>query len=69
MYHVDVDKLNGKIAEKRTTKEAMATEIGVDRSTFYRRLKSGTLRIADAHKLCEALNLSSADAMEIFLAH
>ena len=37
MFHVDVNKLNGKIAERNTTKEAVADAIGVNRSTFYRR--------------------------------
>lgn len=69
MYHVDVDKLNGKIVERRTTKEAVASEIGVDRSTFYRRIRSGKLLIGDIHKMCEILNLSTTEAVDIFLAH
>lgn len=69
MYHVDFDKLNGKIVERRTTKEAVASEIGIDRSTFYRRLKSGKLLIGDVHKMCEVLGLSASEAMDIFLAH
>jgi len=68
MYHVDFDKLNGKIAERRTTKEAIADEIGIDRSTFYRRLKSGKLLVGDVHKMCEVLQLSTTDAVDIFLA-
>ncbi len=47
MYHVDVNKLNGKIAERNTTKEALADAIGINRSTFYRRLKTSTLTIRD----------------------
>lgn len=68
MFHVDVNKLNGKIAERNTTKEAVADAIGVNRSTFYRRLKSSTLTICDIHKICDVLRLSGADALEIFLA-
>ena len=68
MYHVDVDKLNGKIVERGTTKDAIASEIGIDRSTLYRRLKLGKLLIGDVHKMCEVLRLSSAEAVEIFLA-
>lgn len=68
MYYVDEDKLNGKIVECRTTKERIADEIGVDRSTFYRRLKSSTLRLSDVHKMCECLNLTDAEAISIFLA-
>lgn len=68
MYHVDVNKLNGKIVEQRTTKEALADAIGVDRSTFYRRLKANKLLVEDMHKICRALDLSRTDAMEIFMA-
>lgn len=68
MYHVDMDKLNGKIAECRTTKEAVATCIGVNRSTFYRRLRDGQLRIGDIHGICDVLNLSRDEAVDIFLA-
>ncbi len=67
MYHMDLDKLNGKIAERRTTKEALADEIGIDRSTFYRRLKSGRLLIGDIHKICECLQLTTLEAVDIFL--
>lgn len=34
MYHVDVNKLNGKIAERNTTKEALADAIGINREHF-----------------------------------
>jgi len=68
MYHVDINKLNGKIAENQTTKENIAKEIGVDRTTFLRRLKRGKLLIGDAHKICEVLNLSTNEAVDIFLA-
>lgn len=68
MYHMDVDKLNGKIAECRTTKEAIADAIGVDRSTFYRRLRDGKLQIQDIHRICTFLHLTSSEAVSIFLA-
>lgn len=68
MYHVNIDKLNGKIAEKQTTKEALADGIGIDRSTFYRRLKENRLLVSDAHKICDYLRLSGQEAIDIFLA-
>lgn len=68
MYHVDQKKLDGKIVEKGKTKEAIATACNIDRSTLHRRIKSGTLRISDIHAICTELNLSGAEAMEIFLA-
>lgn len=67
MYHLNVNKLNGKIAELGTTKEAIADKIGVNRSTFYRRLKNSTLTIRDVHGICDALSLSHEEAICIFL--
>jgi len=68
MYRVDIDKLNGKIAEQRTTKEAIAKEIGIDRTTFYRRIKRNKLLIEDIHRLCECLNISPQEAIDIFFS-
>lgn len=68
MFRIDIDKLNGKIVERGTTKEALAAAIGINRSTLYRRLKNGTLRVCDVHKICEFLSLSTAEAIDIFLA-
>lgn len=68
MYHVDVNKLNGKIAERNTTKKALADAIGINRSTFYRRLKTSTLTIRDIHGICKELSLTANEAVEIFLA-
>ena len=68
MYHVDIAKLNGKIAERGTTKEALSEAIGVARSTLFRRLQANTLRICDIHKICAFLRLSASEAQEIFLA-
>lgn len=68
MYHVDIAKLNGKIAEAGTTKEALANAVGIARSTLFRRLRNSTLRICDIHKICDFLRLSAREAQEIFLA-
>lgn len=68
MYHVDLDKLNGKIAERGTTKEAIANAIGIDRSTFYRRLKLNKMLVGDIHRMCEILCLTTQEAVDIFLA-
>ncbi len=68
MYHIDLDKLNGKIVECRTTKEAIADDLGIDRSTLFRRIRTGTLRVGDIHGICNCLNLSREEAMDIFLA-
>ena len=38
---VNVQKLKGLIVEKGTTQQAVADSIGIDRSTFYRKMKNG----------------------------
>ncbi|HCS73036.1 MAG TPA: phage repressor protein [Clostridiales bacterium] len=67
MYGIDFNKLNVKIQECGTTKEAIADEIGIDRNTFCRRLSNGKPLIGDIHKICDLLHLSSQEAIEIFL--
>lgn len=64
---INIEQLNERILKSGTTKEALADEIGVDRSTLYRRLKNGTLRIGDVHRMCDVLNLSAEEAISIFL--
>lgn len=68
MYHVDMSKLNGKIVERGTTKEALAVSIGIDRCTLHRRIRSNKLQVGDMHKMCEALRLTKAEAVDIFLS-
>jgi DNA-binding XRE family transcriptional regulator len=63
-------KLRGKIVERDTTQEAVADAIGVDRSTFYRKIKSEGLSftVGEVHKIVKAVNLTVEEAREIFLA-
>lgn len=68
MLHVDQKKLDDKIFEKRKNKDILAAACGIDRSTLYRRIKTGTLRICDVHAICETLELSGQEAISIFLA-
>ena len=66
MYRVNVQKLNGKIVEKQTTREALAAGIGIDRSTLYRRLKQNKLLICDVYGIIKFLELTREEAWEIF---
>ncbi|NLB91732.1 MAG: helix-turn-helix transcriptional regulator [Clostridiales bacterium] len=65
----NMSKLRGKIVECNTTQEAVADVIGVDRSTFYRKIKSEGLSftIGEVHKIFSALNLTVDEGIEIFL--
>lgn len=67
---VNVDKLKGKIRECQSTQELLAGEIGINKSTLYRKFRSGgnTFEIWEVHKIVEALNLSDQEIKDIFFA-
>lgn len=66
---VDVNKLKGKIAENQLTPERVASAIGIDGSTFYRKLKANglTFTVEQMHKIVDVLRLSKEEATQIFL--
>ena len=66
---VKIAKLKGVIVEKSTTQEAVADMIGIDRSTFYRKMKNdGNFTLKEAKDIKEALKLTNAEAIDIFFA-
>lgn len=64
-----MDKLRGKMAEQKIGKEELAEKIGVDASTFYRKMKDDGVKftIGQMHKIVEVLGLSREEAATIFL--
>ena len=67
MYCIDVNKLKAKAVEKGMTFDGLAMDLKIDRTTFYRRLRTCTLRIGDIHKLIEVVGLTPTETIEIFL--
>lgn len=67
MYHLNENKLNGTLVEKGYTKEGLAMALGIDRATLFRRIKNNRLLLADVHKIMEVLNLTTDEAINIFL--
>lgn len=68
-YIVNVSKLKGKIVERNTTQEELATTIGIDKSTFYRKMKqNGNFSIKEVNLIVSALNLSKDEAMSNFFS-
>lgn len=69
IMQTNMDKLRGKMAEKRITQEELAERIGIDPSTFCRKMKTEgvTFTVGQMHKIVEVLNLSSTEAVSIFL--
>lgn len=66
---VNVSKLKGKIVERNTTQEELAITIGIDKSTFYRKMKqNGNFSIKEVNMIVSALNLSKDEAMSIFFS-
>ena len=65
----NMEKLRGKMAELKISPEAMAKEIGVDVSTFYRKLKNEgvSFTVGQMHKIVAVLGLSQKEATSIFL--
>ena len=65
----NMDMLRGKMVEKRVGKEELAEKIGVDASTFYRKIKDGGVKftVGQMHKIVEVLGLSREEATSIFL--
>ena len=64
---VKIAKLKGVIVEKSTTQEAVADMIGIDRSTFYRKMKNdGNFTLKEAKDIKEALQLTNQEAIDIF---
>ena len=52
-----------KIIEQNTTQEALATAMGIDRSTLYRKLKGGvsSLTLGETKIIFEYLNFSNEE--------
>lgn len=65
---MNIQKLKGKMVEKEMGVDAVATLIGIDKSSFYRKLNNAEkITIGEAAKIKDALDLSDSEAYEIFL--
>lgn len=64
---MNVQKLKGKIVEKGLNVEQLAGQIGVDRSTLYRKLEAAEkFTVGEVHKIKDILILSKEEASDIF---
>lgn len=65
---LNVDKLRGKMTEKRCSVEKMAVALHVNKTTLYRRMKGGDscFTLKDVEIIRETLDLSRAEAESIF---
>lgn len=67
---VNINKLLGKIREANLTQEDLARKIGINPSTYYRKLKSQgeSFTVGEMHAITRVLNLSKEEAILIFLS-
>jgi transcriptional regulator with XRE-family HTH domain len=66
----NMNLLRAKIVERGMTQEKLAAAIGMDSSTFWRKMQTQGLSfsIGEMHKIADTLQLSDTDATQIFLA-
>ena len=67
--YVDVNRLRGFIAARGMTQQAVAHAIGVNNSTFIRKMKCNgeAFSVCQMHMLADILKLSPEEAADIFL--
>lgn len=67
---VNVNKLKAKIVERGTNVETIASKIGMDKATFYRRLanEGSTFTIGEADAISKELLLTKEEVNAIFFS-
>ena len=66
---MNVNKLKGMIIANGMNIEQLADEIGIDRSSMYRKLNSfEKITIGEAIKIKKVLHMNNEQAIEIFLS-
>lgn len=64
---MNIPKLRGKIVEMGYSVESLAAEIGIDKSTLYRKLDNGEkFTVGEAQKIKATLDLTNDEASVIF---
>ena len=64
-----LNKLKAKIVELGMNVETLADKIGMERSTLYRKLNNfEKITIGEAIRMKDALNMTDAEATDIFLS-
>ena len=65
---LDVQKLKGKIIEKGKNVESVSADLGINPTTFYRKMKNNSFEIREVDKLARILSLNSKEATAIFFS-
>lgn len=65
---MNINKLKAKIVEQGLNVERLAEMASIERSAMYRKLKDlEKVRVGEAKRIAKALNMTDAEAIEIFL--
>lgn len=67
MFTINRALLKSKLIAKGMTMDGLASDLGIDRTTFYRRLRDATLTVGNVHKIIDVLGLSEQETIAIFL--
>lgn len=67
MFGIDRDLLNYHIRKANLTNDAIASELGIDRTTWFRHLREGSMTVAEMHEVIKLLGLSLEEAISVFL--
>lgn len=68
MYTINRGLLKSKLVALGMTMDGLAIDIGLERTTFYRRLRNDTLTVGDVHKIIDVLHLTMQETMDIFFS-
>lgn len=62
--------LKAKIVEKEMNQSELSSLLGIDESTFYRKMKKNgySFTVKELQKIKDILNLNGKDVIEIFLS-
>ena len=65
---INIEKLKETVILRNTTLEALAYDMGINRSTLYRKLRRGpsAISLEDATTITKSLGLSPREAANIF---
>lgn len=62
------NRLKGKIISNDMTITSFSKMVGMDSSTFYRKMTHNSFTVEEVDRIIEALHLSLDEAVEIFFA-
>lgn len=65
---VEISSLKARISEKGTSIKVLAKEIGLDQSTFYRKMRADgmTFTVKEVTEIAKVLDLSGKELSDIF---